>query len=113
MPLLFDGSKRTYLEDSAVDNMKQLIINAFTKYGIDISAVSYVVSPTVVRFEFTPSPGVKIKQIRSCEEKLDEALSDFGPVRLIAPVPGKGTNAVEVPLPDRQIVCLRVCLLLN
>ena len=110
LDLLSDGSKQTHLEDSAVDNMKLLIINAFAQNSIDVSAVSYVVSPSVVRFEFTPSQGAKIKNIRSCEDKLNEALSDFGPVRLIAPVPGKGTIAVEVPRHDRQIVCLREVL---
>lgn len=107
LDLLSDGSKQTHLEHIAVENMSQLIINTFAQNSVDISAVSYVVSPTVVRFEFTPSQGMKIKQIRSCEEKLDEALSDYVPVWLIAPVPGKGTFVVEVPRSDHQIVRLR------
>ena len=110
LDLLSEVRQQTPFDDDVANNMKRLIINAFTQNSIDISAVSYVVSPTVVRFEFAPSPSVKIKQIRSCEEKLDEALSDYGPVRLIAPVPGKGTIAVEVPHPDRQIVRLREVL---
>ncbi|MDE6542580.1 MAG: hypothetical protein K2K76_01300 [Muribaculaceae bacterium] len=110
LDLLSDGSKQTHLEDCVVDNMRQLIINAFAQNSIDISAVSYVVSPSVVRFEFTPSPGVKLSKIRSCEDDMNEALSNYGSVRLIAPVPGKGTIAVEVPRPDRQIVRLKEVL---
>ena len=101
------GSHQTHLGDSVVDNMKQLIINAFAEIGFNVDVVSHVVSPPVVRFEFIPQKGLKIKLIRSCEDKFNEALKDFGPVRLIAPVPGKGTIAVEVPRPDRQIVRLR------
>ena len=110
LDLLSDGSKQTHLEDSVVDNMRQLIINAFAQNGIDIISVSYVTSPSVVRFEFTPSPGIKMSNIRSCEYDLAEALADYGSVRLIAPVPGKGTIAVEVPRPDRQIVRLKEVL---
>ena len=110
LDLLSDGSKQTHLEDSVVDNMRQLIINAFAQNSIDIISISYVTSPSVVRFDFTPSPGNKMSNIRSCKDDLTEALADYGPVRLIAPVPGKGTIAVEVPRPDRQIVRLKEVL---
>lgn len=110
LDLLSEGSKQTPFDNDIADDMKQLNINAFTKCGIDVSMFSYIVSPTVVLFELLSKEGVKIKRIRSCEDKLNEALLDYGPVRLIAPVPGKGTIAVEVPRPDRQIVRLREVL---
>ena len=110
MDLLSDGSKQTHLEDSVVDNMRQLIINTFAQNSIDIISISYVTSPSVVRFEFTPSTGIKMSNIRSCEDDLAEVLADYGSVRLIAPVSGKGTIAVEVPRPDRQIVRLKEVL---
>lgn len=110
LDLLSNGSKQTHPEDSVVDNMRQLIINAFAQNSIDIISISYVTSPSVIRFEFTPSPGIKMSNIRSCEDDLAEALADYGSVRLIAPVPGNGTIAVEVPRPNRQIVRLKEVL---
>lgn len=110
LDLLSEGSRQISFDNDTVNNMKQLIINTFAMMGVDVDAVSFVVSPTVFRFEFVPQKGVKIKRIRSCEKELNESLSYYGPVRLIAPVPGKGTIAVEVPRPDRQIVRLREIL---
>lgn len=107
LDLLSDGNKRTPISSTVVSKMELLIINAFRDKGITISEVLCVVGPTVVRFELIPDKGFKLKQIRSCEDKLNEALSDYGPIRLIAPVPGKGTIAVEVPRPDRQMIRFR------
>lgn len=108
--LLSEGSKRTLISSTIVGRMEQLIINAFSNKDIKISDVSCAVGPTVVRFELIQDSGYKQKQIRSCEDKLNEALSEYGPIRLIAPFPGKGTIAVEVPRTDRQIVRLREVL---
>lgn len=90
--------------------MRRLILNAFKENSIVMSDISYIVGPSVVRFELIPERACKLKHIRTCEDKLNEALSEYGPIRLIAPVPTKGTIAVEVPRLDRQIVCLREVL---
>ena len=107
LDLLSEGSKRTTFDGKAVEDMKQLILNAFKENGIVMSDISYIAGPTVVRFELIPERACKLKHIRSCEDKLNEALSEYGPIRLIAPVLGKGTIAVEVPRLDRQLVWLR------
>lgn len=90
--------------------MRRLILNAFKENSIVMSDISYIAGPTVVRFELIPERACKLKHIRTCEDKLNEALSEYGPIRLIAPVPTKGTIAVEVPRLDSQIVCLREVL---
>lgn len=108
--LLSEKRRETHIPPAYIDRTKQLIVDAFCKKSIAFSNVSYIVGPTVVRFELIPDTACKLKQIRSCEDKLNEALSEYGPIRLIAPVPGKGTIAVEVPRPDRQIVQLREVL---
>lgn len=110
LDLLSEGSKRTTFDGKVAEDMKRLILNAFKENGIVMSDISYIVGPTVVRFELIPERACKLKLIRSCEDKLNEALSENGPIRLIAPVPGKGTIAVEVPRLDRQIVWLREVL---
>lgn len=108
--LLSEKRRKTHIPPAYIDRTKQLIVDAFCKKSIAFSNVSYIVGPTVVRFELIPERACKLKQIRSCEDKLNEALSEYGPIRLIAPVPSKGTIAVEVPRPDRQIVQLREVL---
>lgn len=110
LDLLSEGSKRTFLDRKTVNDMKRLVLNVFKENGIVMSDISYNVGPTVVRFELIPERACKLKQIRSCEDKLNEALSEYGPIRLIAPVPGKGTIAVDVPRLDRQVVWLREVL---
>lgn len=110
LDLLSKGSPQISFDESGINSIKQLIVNTFSKKGIDFKADSYIVSPTVVRFEFILKEKVNMKYIHSCEDMLNEALSDYDPVRLIAPVPGKGTIAVEVPRLDRQIVRLREVL---
>lgn len=110
LDLLSEGSKQTFLDRKNVDDMKRLVLNVFKENGIVMSDISYIAGPTVVRFELIPERACKLKHIRSCEDKLNEALSEYGPIRLIAPVPGKGTIAVEVPRLDRQVVWLRAVL---
>lgn len=104
---LSEGRERTSLDGKVVEDMRRLILNAFKENSIVMSDISYIVGPSVVRFELIPERACKLKHIRTCEDKLNEALSEYGPIRLIAPVPTKGTIAVEVPRLDRQIVCLR------
>lgn len=111
LDLLSEGSKQTPLEVPACLDLASRIMDSFEKNGITFSKFDIPIYATsVLRFEFIPSPGLKIAKIRSCEDRLNEALSDCGPVRLIAPVPGKGTIAVEIPRPNRQIVRLREVL---
>ncbi len=110
LDLLTESQARKTIDISVVEDMRQQIIDGFKKNKVEVSELSVIAGPTVVRFEFTSNQSYKIKQIRSCENTLNEVLSEYGPIRIIAPVSGKGTFAVEVPRPDRQIVRLREVL---
>lgn len=110
LDLLSEGRKRTTFDGKVAVDMKQLILNVFKENGIVMSDISYIVGPTVVRFELIPERACKLKPIRSCEDKLNKVLPEYGPIKLIAPVPSKGTIAVEVPRLDRQFVWLREVL---
>lgn len=110
LDLLTESPARKTIDISVVEDMRQRIIDGFKKNKVEVSEMSVIAGPTVVRFEFTSNQSYKIKQIRSCENTLNEVLSEYGPIRIIAPVSGKGTFAVEVPRPDRQIVRLREVL---
>ncbi|MDE6808656.1 MAG: hypothetical protein K2J42_01000 [Muribaculaceae bacterium] len=112
LDLLSKGSPRTPFSNSQAADLVKRIAEVFRRKGVGYCTCICLTlkSPAVLRFEFTPDESAKLRQIRSCEDDLNEALKDYGPVRLIAPVPGKGTIAVEVPRPDRQIVRLREVL---
>lgn len=108
LDLLSKGSPRIPFSNSQAADLMKRIVEVFKRNGMGYCTCicKTLKSPAVLQFEFIPDESAKLRQIRSCEDDLNEALKDYGPVRLIAPVPGKGTIAVEVPCPDRQIVRL-------
>ncbi len=110
LDLLTESPARKTIDISVVEDMRQQIIDGFKKNKVEVSELSVIDGPTVVRFEFTSNQSYKIKQIRSCENTLNESLWGYGPIRLIASESEKNTIAVEVPRPDRQIVRLREVL---
>lgn len=111
LDLLTESPARKTIDISVVEDMRQKIIDGFKKNKVEVSELSVIAGPTVVRFEFTSNQNYKIKQIRSCENTLNEVLSEYGPIRLIAPGPAKGIVAAEVPRLDQQIV--RLCEVLE
>jgi len=78
-------------------------------FKIDIKRIHAEVGPTVTLYEIVPAPGVKIAQIRNLGDDIALNLSALG-IRIIAPMPGKGTIGIEVPNKDREIVPLRTLL---
>lgn len=86
-----------------VDNNKQRIIRTLKDYGVEISSISVTVGPTVTLYEIVPSPGVKISKIKNLEDDIALSLSALG-IRIIAPIPGRGTIGIEVPNSNPVIV---------
>lgn len=103
-------SHRAPNDSAIVSRIKQLSVNVFGSEGIVVGEISHVVSPSVVRFEFKLDKAYNLEQIRLYEGYLNEALSEFGPIRLIAPVLWKATIAIEVLRSYRQLVMLREVL---
>ncbi|NDW13238.1 DNA translocase FtsK [Bacteroides sp. 214] len=75
---------------------KDKIINTLRSFGIEISSIKATVGPTVTLYEITPEQGVRISKIRGLEDDIALSLSALG-IRIIAPIPGKGTIGIEVP----------------
>ena len=75
---------------------KDRIINTLRSFGIEISTIKATVGPTVTLYEITPEQGVRISKIRGLEDDIALSLSADG-IRIIAPIPGKGTIGIEVP----------------
>jgi S-DNA-T family DNA segregation ATPase FtsK/SpoIIIE len=85
---------------------KNQIVETLSHYGISIVRITATVGPTVTLFEIVPAPGIRISRIRSLEDDIALSLAALG-IRIIAPLPGKGTIGIEVPHKHPQTVSLR------
>ena len=91
------------------DENKERIRDTLSKYGIEITEIMVHVGPTVTLFEIVPQDGVRVNKIRGLEDDIALSLAALG-IRIIAPMPGKGTIGIEVPNRDPQVVPMREVL---
>ena len=84
---------------------KQRIEDTLRNYGIEIQSINATIGPTITLYEIVPKPGVRISKIRSLEDDIALSLAALG-IRIIAPIPGKGTVGIEVPNKDPQMVSM-------
>ena len=91
------------------DENKERIRETLSKYGIEIKEIMVHVGPTVTLFEIVPQDGVRVNKIRGLEDDIALSLAALG-IRIIAPMPGKGTIGIEVPNRDPQVVPMREVL---
>ena len=91
------------------DENKERIRDTLSKYGIEIKEIMVHVGPTVTLFEIVPQDGVRVNRIRGLEDDIALSLAALG-IRIIAPMPGKGTIGIEVPNRDPQVVPMREVL---
>lgn len=82
---------------------KNRIIETLKSFGIDISSIKATVGPTVTLYEIKPAEGIRISKIRNLEDDIALSLSALG-IRIIAPMPGKGTIGIEVPNKNARVV---------
>ena len=95
-------------EQEQADNINN-IRRVLSNFGIGIDRIEATVGPTVTLYEIVPAEGVRINKIRSLEDDIALSLSALG-IRIIAPMPGKGTIGIEVPNKKSQIVSIRSIL---
>lgn len=88
---------------------KDKIISTLRNYGIEITSIKATVGPTITLYEIIPQAGVRISKIRNLEDDIALSLSALG-IRIIAPMPGKGTVGIEVPNKEPQIVSMHSVL---
>jgi S-DNA-T family DNA segregation ATPase FtsK/SpoIIIE len=94
--------------DELVSNKDQ-IVRTLLNYKIEITYIKVTVGPTVTLYEIVPAPGVRISKIKNLEDDIALSLAALG-IRIIAPMPGKGTIGIEVPNKKKQVVSLRTVL---
>ena len=85
---------------------KERITKTLGDYGIEIKSIKVSVGPTVTLYEIIPAEGVRISKIKVLEDDIALSLAALG-IRIIAPIPGKGTIGIEVPNKDKQTVSMR------
>lgn len=110
LDLLEDRAQETISFDKEeLEKNKNQIINTLRSFGIEIQRISATVGPTVTLYEIVPAEGVRISKIRNLEDDIALNLAALG-IRIIAPIPGRGTIGIEVPNAHKQIVSMRALL---
>ena len=97
------------VDEAELEAKKDQIIETLMNYKIEIVDIKATVGPTVTLYEIIPAPGVRISKIKNLEDDIALSLAALG-IRIIAPIPGKGTIGIEVPNKNKQIVSLREVL---
>jgi len=103
------GSEKIVHDPSELESNKTQIINTLRNYAIEIQKISATVGPTVTLYEIVPAPGVRISRIKNLEDDIALSLAALG-IRIIAPIPGKGTIGIEVPNLKKTIVSMKTLL---
>ncbi len=102
-----DGGSNIDMEEQNAN--KDRIIQVLRSFGIEISSIKASVGPTITLYEITPAEGVRIAKIRNLEDDIALSLAALG-IRIIAPIPGKGTIGIEVPNANPRIVSMKSIL---
>ncbi len=92
--------------DDELSSNKDKIVNTLIDYKIEIKSIKATVGPTVTLYEIVPAPGVRISKIKNLEDDIALSLAALG-IRIIAPIPGKGTIGIEVPNSEPEIVSMK------
>jgi S-DNA-T family DNA segregation ATPase FtsK/SpoIIIE len=103
------GSEKIIQDANELENNKNQIIATLKNYAIEIQKISATVGPTVTLYEIVPAPGIRISKIKNLEDDIALSLAALG-IRIIAPIPGKGTIGIEVPNVRKTVVSMKTLL---
>jgi S-DNA-T family DNA segregation ATPase FtsK/SpoIIIE len=92
-----------------LDSNKDRIVETLNNYNIKIDKIKATIGPTVTLYEIVPAPGIRISRIKSLEDDIALSLAALG-IRIIAPIPGKGTIGIEVPNQNPRTVAMKTIL---
>ncbi len=104
--LLKDYGGGITIDQEELEENKNRIVETLKNYKIDISQIKATVGPTVTLYEIVPEAGIRISKIKNLEDDIALSLSALG-IRIIAPIPGRGTIGIEVPNKNASIVSMR------
>ena len=100
------GTSGISVSKEELETNKDKIVQTLQHYKIEIAKIKATVGPTVTLYEIVPAPGVRISKIKNLEDDIALSLSALG-IRIIAPIPGKGTIGIEVPNSNPEMVSMR------
>jgi S-DNA-T family DNA segregation ATPase FtsK/SpoIIIE len=100
------GSGKIEVDKAELESNKNKIVETLAHYKIEISKIKATIGPTVTLYEIVPAPGVRISKIKNLEDDIALSLAALG-IRIIAPIPGKGTIGIEVPNSKPDMVSMR------
>lgn len=103
------SGEKIVMDPGELDTNKNQIITTLKNYDIAIQKISATVGPTVTLYEIVPAAGVRISRIKNLEDDIALSLSALG-IRIIAPIPGKGTIGIEVPNVKKSVVSMKTLL---
>ena len=92
----YETDGKPYIDMQEQTNNKNRIVEVLRSFGVEISSIKATVGPTITLYEITPASGVRISKIKNLEDDIALSLAALG-IRIIAPIPGKGTVGIEVP----------------
>jgi S-DNA-T family DNA segregation ATPase FtsK/SpoIIIE len=109
---LLDASQsgRVQVDPQELEANKDRIVETLINFKIGISSIKATIGPTVTLYEIVPEAGIKISKIKNLEDDIALSLSALG-IRIIAPIPGKGTIGIEVPNKNREVVSMHSVVL--
>ena len=105
----YDNDGKPYIDMAEQTANKNRIVDVLRTFGVEIASIKATVGPTITLYEITLAPGVRITKIRSLEDDIALSLSALG-IRIIAPMPGRGTVGIEVPNAKPSIVSMESIL---
>ena len=105
----YDNDGKPYIDMEEQNANKNRIVEVLRTFGVEISSIKATVGPTITLYEITLAAGVRISKIRSLEDDIALSLSALG-IRIIAPIPGKGTVGIEVPNAKPSVVSMESIL---
>ena len=105
----YDNDGKPYIDMDEQNANKNRIVEVLRTFGVEISSIKATVGPTITLYEITLAAGVRISKIRSLEDDIALSLSAIG-IRIIAPIPGKGTVGIEVPNAKPSVVSMESIL---
>ncbi len=103
------GDESSMVDREELEANKKRIVDTLANYSIEIDKIKATIGPTVTLYEIVPAAGVRISKIRGLQDDIALSLSALG-IRIIAPIPGKGTVGIEVPNKKPQIVSMRTII---
>lgn len=105
----YEVNNQTTVDTELLEANKNNIIETLKSFNINIKSIKASIGPTVTLYEIVPADGVRISKIKNLEDDIALSLAALG-IRIIAPIPGKGTIGIEVPNPNPEVVAMRTVI---